>query len=54
MNKVCGCCQKVWTKIPRTARWLLTDDDFAGAYFDCDCGSTLFVPQAELEERMAA
>lgn len=50
MNKICARCQKVWTKVPETARVMCEDDVFDGSYWECDCGTTLFVPAKKIVE----
>lgn len=41
--KVCS-CERIHSRIPETATQLDSGDDFAGLYWTCACGSTLFVP----------
>ena len=43
MSKTCT-CGKHFESIPKNARFHSSDDEFEGWYWDCSCGSTLFVP----------
>lgn len=45
MSKTCKCCNTITTKIPEDARYLDKNDILDGAYFECRCGSTLFIPK---------
>lgn len=48
--RVCGKCQKMHFRIPQGAELMLTDDALGGAYWDCDCKSTLFQPMNQMGE----
>jgi len=45
MSKKCNCCETITTEIPEDARYLDKNDILDGAYFECRCGSTLFIPK---------
>jgi hypothetical protein len=38
MNKKCTCCSKIFTYLPNN-----TKHNELGAWFNCSCGTTLFV-----------
>jgi hypothetical protein len=53
--KTCS-CGKVWTAVPRDREVKVVPDiteegpqDFAGSYWNCDCGSTLYQPTESVE-----
>lgn len=46
MKKRCA-CGRVYTRLPANAKHS-SDDAFSGAFFDCECRSTLFVPARSL------
>ena len=52
INKTCSCGKK-WLHLPETARTQFSSDELAGHYFECDCGSTLFIPFEKESERAA-
>lgn len=45
--KACS-CGKVHKVIPADAKVQCEGDDLDGVYFDCACGSTLFIPAEEM------
>lgn len=42
-------CGKPHLKIPENAKFHDSDDSFAGYYFNCSCGSTIFVPKEKVK-----
>lgn len=45
--KVCNCCNNEFNKIPENAKYS-DDKELGGAYWNCDCGSTMFIPNKKL------
>lgn len=44
IRKTCSCCGHVFTEIPESARvQTLSDDEILGYFFDCTCGTTVFI-----------
>lgn len=52
MRKVCPHCQKIYAVIPPQAKHFI-DPDVGGYYWECDCGTTLYVPEGEVEKNDA-
>lgn len=42
-RKVCACCSRSFESVPNDAEFLV-DPDLGGFYWNCSCGTTLFVP----------
>lgn len=45
LDKSCGKCNKKHTKLPEKTKY-----NEHGAWFNCECGSTLFVPNRKLRK----
>lgn len=50
INKTCS-CGKPHPTMPDKFRLMDEDNIFDGAWFECSCGSTMFVPKVKLEPR---
>ena len=48
--KRCGCCGSVHLAPPADARIADMGDAFDGLYWECACGSTLFLPARKIQE----
>lgn len=48
-TKKCNCCGNLYIQIPSGARFLDNCDPLGGWYWECSCGSTLFVPAKDLK-----
>ena len=45
-NKKCNCCGKIHTEVPSNARRMIDENILIGWFFECECGSTMFVREA--------
>jgi hypothetical protein len=47
-QKICS-CKRVHAEIPKSHQFEDCLDELSGLYWNCECGSTLFVPVSEIE-----
>lgn len=47
--KRCNCCQNSFREIPENATVVDDNSGFDGVYFDCKCGSTMFIPSEKIK-----
>lgn len=47
--KRCGCCEKVFDTVPEHAKYHVDKECGLtnGYYWNCNCGSTMFIPEAK-------
>lgn len=54
-TKTCATCGIVHVTAPADARvGLASRDEFPGLYFECTCGSTMYVPESKILKTEAA
>lgn len=50
--KTCPRCHKKHDSIPAHAKHFI-DPDVGGYYWECDCGTTMFIPESEVDKNDA-
>jgi hypothetical protein len=48
VHRTCSCCNEKHLMIPENAKHQNDGDELAGWYWECKCGTTLFVPEKEI------
>lgn len=51
-KKKCKVCGIVHLNLPRSFRKLWENDPMDGVYFECKCGTTMFIPRTRIEQNV--
>ena len=51
--KECLKCKIQYFRLPESARLFWANDPFDGIYFECKCGTTIWLPRSKIESKAA-